>query len=61
MDPYSVSSRTVRFFDMRLPIPAFEGWRIPLLKKLIIKRNDIHYKFGDTEEIDTLINSLCTT
>ena len=61
MDPYSVSPRTVRNYDMRLPISTFEKWRIPLLDKLISRRRTLQDKMGDTEEVDGIINSLCTT
>ena len=41
--------------------PDNELWRISLLEKYLTQRNELEQNLLDTKEIDTLIESLCTT
>ena len=42
-----------------VPVEEREEWRIPLLNKLLIQKQELLYLGEDIEEISGLINSLC--
>ena len=42
-----------------VPVEEREKWRIPLLNKLLIQKQELLYLGEDIEEISGLINCLC--
>ena len=42
-----------------VPVEEREKWRIPLLNKLMIQKQELLYLGEDIEDISGLINSLC--
>ena len=42
-----------------VPVEEREKWRIPLLNKLLIQKQELLYLGEDIEDISGLINSLC--
>ena len=61
LDPYRISSRHIKNLDMRQQIPMLEMWRIPTLDRLIKKRNDLLDKMENTDDVDAIIHSVCST
>ena len=61
LDPYRISSRQIRDLEMGQQIPVNEMWRIPTLDRLLKKRNDLLDNMENTDEVETLIDSVCTT
>ena len=42
-------------------VPEEDKWRPPLLEKLLLQRHMMENKLEDTKEIQSLIDSLCST
>ena len=42
-------------------VPVNELWRLPLLKKLLTQRKDMENECSNTDNINSLINSLCSS
>ena len=61
LDPYRISSRKIRDLDMRQQIPVNEMWRIPTLDRLLKNRSVLLDNMESTEEVDAIIDSVCTT
>ena len=40
-------------------VPDEERWRLPLLEKLLLQRNNLELQVQDTTEVQSLIDSLC--
>ena len=61
MDPWTRPGWEVREAVARAEVPAMEGWRIQYLGKLLDARRELETRCDDTEEITTLIDSLCSS
>ena len=61
LDPYRISSRKIRDLDMGQQIPVNEMWRIPTLDRLLKSQNTLIDNMESTEEVDAIIDSVCTT
>ena len=61
LDPWTAKAWCVREKVQRVEVPMGEGWRIQYLSKLLHARKDLEIKCQDVEEINTLIESLCSS
>ena len=61
IDPWTRTGWKVREAVAGAEVPAMEGWRIQYLGKLLDARRDLETRCEDTEEISTLIDSLCSS
>ena len=60
LDPWVVSGSTM---SAKLPpaeVPDQDEWRLPLLEKYIRKRHEAESNLEDTDQLNELINSLCS-
>ena len=62
LDPSLVPQRTVKLkmIDKMPPIPERDRWRLGYLEKRLTARGDAYYAGQDTEDLTSLIDSLCT-
>jgi hypothetical protein len=61
LDPWTTQSWQVRDEVPRAEVPAMQGWRVQFLGKLLEARMEMDSKCQDLEEINTLIDSLCSS
>ena len=54
-----LSKRQEMFSSVKVPVP--DSWKFYLLEKYLKLRKDLQLKCEDTENIDDLISSLCST
>ena len=59
LDPWSSSSSQVAAQYSCYAVPAADGWRLPLLVKLLDQRRDMETMNEKTKTISELIDSLC--
>ena len=61
LDPCTAESWKIRDAVPRAEVPAMEGWRVQFLGKLLEARMEMDTKCQDLEEVNTLIDSLCSS
>ena len=61
LDPWTSQSWQVREAVARAEVPAMGGWRVQYLGKLLEARMEMDSKCQDLEEINALIDSLCSS
>ena len=61
MDPWTNQSWSVQQAIQRREVPGGEGWRIQYLAKLLNARLEMEAESEDLEEINDIINSLCSS
>ena len=61
LDPWKSSSANVRNMLPNSKVPEVDMWRLPLLCKYIYLRKDMKIQSENTEEITSLIDSLCSS
>ena len=61
LDLWTSQSWKVRAAVKRKEVPDGEGWRIQYLGKLLDARMDMSTRCEDPEEINTIIDSLCSS
>ena len=61
LDPWTSQSWKVRAAVKRKEVPDGEGWRVQYLGKLLEARMDMSTRCEDLEDINTIINSLCSS
>ena len=63
LNPWTASSREVRLklSEGEVQVPPTDLWRIPLLQKLLAQRHDMQVNCEKTDELNKLIDSLCTS
>ena len=59
--PTSVTAACVRSQTTLAPIPQRDHWRLPLLTKFLIQRDELEVQLENTEVLQQLIDSLCDT
>ena len=59
--PWTSQSWKVRAAVKRKEVPDGEGWRVQYLGKLLEARMDMSTRCEDLEDINTIINSLCSS
>ena len=61
LNPFTVSPKKVRVAleEREETVPTQDLWRIPLLQKLLTQRCDLVVSCDNTDEINSLIDSLC--
>lgn len=59
LDPWSTASWKIREKIGRAEIPAFAGWRIQYLGKLLDDRRELDTKCESIDEVNLLIEGLC--
>ena len=61
LDPLSSSPFALRAKHSQYEVPDVDRWRLPLLTTLLNKRYEIDACGEDTETVDGLIESLCSS
>ena len=61
LDPWRVKAWRVKKAVKRVEVPDREGWRVQYLGKLIVARSEMETMCQDVKELDTLIESLCSS
>ena len=61
LDPWATPSWRIRNAIGKAEVPAGDGWRGQLLRKLIAARKEMETNSEDTDEVQDLIESLCST
>ena len=61
MDPWTDQSWRIQEAIQRREVPKGEGWRIQYLAKLLDARLGMKDKCQDLEEINSIIDSLCSS
>ena len=61
LDPWTSQSWKVRAAVERKEVPDGEGWRLQYLRKLLEARMEMSTRCEDLEDINTIINSLCSS
>ena len=61
LDPWTADSWKIRDAVPRAEVPAMEGWRVQFLGKLLEARMEMDTKGQDLEEVNNLIDSLCSS
>ena len=61
LDPWLTDSWRVREGIKKTEVPALEGWRLQYLSKLLKARSEMETNCQDLEEINGLIDSLCSS
>ena len=61
INPCKVNSSSLRNIPMKTEIPEQDEWRIPLVDKLLNKRAVLESNMEDTDEVENLINGICST
>ena len=60
-DQWTAKVWCVREKVQRAEVPMGEGWRIQYLSELLHAKKDLEIKCQDVEEINILIESLCSS
>ena len=53
--------KTKKALDVKPAVPEVDSWRLPLLSKYLKNRSDLKISCENTERIDELISSLCSS
>ena len=61
LDPWATPSWRIRNAIGKAEVPVGDGWRGQLLRKLIAARKEMETNSEDTDEVQDLIESLCST
>ena len=61
LDPWRSQAWMVREHISKAEVPVGEGWRVQYLAKLLHARKEMETKSQDVEEINLLIESLCSS
>ena len=61
LDPRRDPVSSFKATDIGYQTPDSDGWRLPLLKKLMFQRREFFNCEDDTNTIDELIESLCAS
>ena len=63
LNPWTASPLMVRMALQQSDtmVPEEDGWRLPLLEKLLLQRYNLELQVQDTSEVQTLIVSLCSS
>ena len=61
LNPSKVNARVMRNHKMIEDIPEADVWRIPMLDKLLRKRRELETLLLNTDEVEHLINGVCST
>jgi hypothetical protein len=61
LDPWREDAWRVRHSVKMADVPDREGWRVQYLAKLIGARQELETRCENVDEIDTLIQSLCSS
>ena len=61
LDPLSTTNVKIKEkMSLKLAmVPGTDEWRLPYLARLLGERGDLYYRGEETEEITSLIDSLC--
>ena len=59
--PLEVTGMDGRVYISKAGVPMGEGWRVQYLAKLLQARKEMETKCQDVEEINLLIESLCSS
>ena len=59
LNPWVAAPASVRVQVPKAEIPAQDLWRVDLLRKYLVKRQEMESALEDTKEITSLIDSLC--
>ena len=61
LDPWRCKAWMVKENILRTEVPVGDGWRVQYLAKLLAARKDMQTNCQNTDEITTLIESLCSS
>ena len=61
MDPWTAKAWSVRKEVPRAEVPPGEGWRVQYLSKLLLARREMMVMCQDVEQVNVLIDSLCSS
>ena len=61
LDPWTASPAALRAKHCQYEVPDLDRWRLPLLTNLLNQRFEIDACGEDTETVDGLIESLCSS
>ena len=61
LDPWVNSGKAIEEKLLREPVPDEDIWRLPLLCKLLMQRQEMELNLDNTEYISNLIDSLCSS
>ena len=61
LDPWTAKAWRVREHIKRAEVPMGEGWRLQYLAKLLEVRKELETSCQNVEEINLLIDSLCSS
>ena len=61
LNPSKVNARVMRNHKMIEDIPEADVWRIPMLDKLLRKKRELETLLLNTDEVEHLINGVCST
>ena len=61
LDPWTAKAWRVREHIKRAEVPMGEGWRLQYLAKLLEARKELETSCQNVEEINLLIDSLCSS
>ena len=59
--PSSSAVKSLLLQELKVGTPPSDCWRIPCLVKYLDERYQLQARLADTSEIDSLINSLCSS
>ena len=61
LDPWTTNGHHVKEALQRTPVPAQDMWRLPLLNQFLTRRHELEALLEDTQAINDLIDSLCSS
>ena len=63
LNPWIASSNEVKIAleQSEVTVPKEDTWRLPLLEKLLLQRNEMEVQVEDTTSLQQLIDSLCSS
>ena len=63
LNPWTATPSMVKtaLINNEVSVPEEENWRLPLLEKLLLQRHEMEYQLQDVKEIQSMIDSLCST
>ena len=57
----NMSTLTKRLLEIKTKVPIQDNWRIGCLRKFLSEKYEMLAKFQDTEQIQSLIDTLCVS
>ena len=63
LNPWTATPSMVKtaLINNEVSVPEEENWRLPLLEKLLLQRHEMENQLQDVKEIQSMIDSLCST